>query len=172
VIPSSRFVELDKEQHDRNSFDCGVEELNAFLQQSAARHKEAGISMTMVLPTQDGSSGICAYYTLCHTEIERQTLPPTLAKRLPRYPVPVLVIAQLAVHRRAQGQGLGKVAMIRALRHCFEINAHLPSHAVVVDALNKPVQGFSAQYGFQALDTHRQRARLFLPMKAVDKLFA
>jgi GNAT superfamily N-acetyltransferase len=172
VIPGSRFVELDKEQHNRISFDCGVEALNSFLQQSAVRHKEAGISMTMVLPAQDESSGICAYYTLCHTEIERQTLPPALAKKLPRYPVPVLLIAQLAVHEQAQGQGLGKITMIRALRHCLEINAHLPSYAVVVDALEKNVQGFYAQYGFQVLDVHKQRARLFLPMKAVERLFA
>jgi GNAT superfamily N-acetyltransferase len=172
VIPGSRFVELDKERHDRSSFDCGVEELNIFLQQSAARHKEAGISLTMVLPAQDDSTGICAFYTLCHTEIERQTLPPTLAKKLPRYPVPVLLIAQLAVHEQAQGQGLGKITMIRALRHCLEINAHLPSYAVVVDALEQSVQGFYTQYGLQVLDTYRQRARLFLPMKAVERLFA
>ena len=39
VTPSFQFVELDKAVHDRKSFDCGVEELNLFLQQFASRHR-------------------------------------------------------------------------------------------------------------------------------------
>ncbi len=169
--PSTRFVELDKTVHDRKAFDCGVEELNVFLREQAARHREAGISLTMVLPAKGELSTICAYYTLSHTQIERQTLPVTMAKKLPRYPVPVLLIAQLAVSAERQGQGLGKVTLVRALRHCHDINAHLPSHAVVVDARDDTVRDFYAQYGFHPLDTHRRRTRLFLPMKTVGQLF-
>ena len=50
----TKFVELDKLIHDRKSFDCGRDELNAFLSGSAARHREAGISRTMVLPDDGG----------------------------------------------------------------------------------------------------------------------
>lgn len=170
--PSSTFVELDKTAHDRKSFDCGTQELNEFLHQFAARHREAGISKTMVLPAKGDHAAICAYYTLSHTEIERQTLPAAMAKKLPHYPVPVLLIAQLAVHQRAQGQGLGKVTLICSLRHCLEINVHLPSQAVVVDALDNGVQKFYEQYGFKELDRHNGRTRLFLPMKTVAQLFS
>jgi GNAT superfamily N-acetyltransferase len=172
VTPASRFVELDKALHDRNSFDCGVEELNTFLHKFSVRHREAGISLTMVLPTQESTVEICAFYTLSHTEIKRQTLPQSMAKRLPRYPVPVLLLAQLAFHKTAQGLGLGKIALIRALHHCHEINTHLPSFAVVVDVLDDEVQHFYTQYGFQVLDTDNGRVRLFLPMKAVGQLFS
>jgi len=172
VTPSSQFVELDKTIHDRKSFDCGTEELNTFLRTFAARHREAGISLTMVLPSHEIGSEICAYYTLSHTEIERQTLPATLAKKLPRYPIPVLLVAQLAVHRALQGQGIGKVTLIRALRHCHEVNAHLPSYATVVDALDESVRNFYLQYGFQTLETHDCRSRLFLSMKIVGQLFS
>ena len=82
MTPSFQFVELDKAVHDRKSFDCGVEELNLFLQQLAARHRAAGISMTMVLPAKENKADICAYYTLSHTETKRQTLPKSVAKEV------------------------------------------------------------------------------------------
>lgn len=47
---SKTFEELDKSQHDRASFDCGEKALNDFIQTQAAKHMQAGISRTMVLP--------------------------------------------------------------------------------------------------------------------------
>lgn len=170
--PSGLFIELDKTIHDRKGFDCGTQELNQFLQQFAVRHSEAGISKTMVLPAKNDASIICSYYTLSHTEIKRQSLPKAAAKKLPCYPIPVMLIAQLAVHKDAHGQGLGKAALIKALRHCCNINNHLPSYAVVVDALNEGVQGFYEQYGFMPLDHHDGRVRLFISMETIQQLFA
>lgn len=172
MTPSSQFVELDKAVHDRKSFDCGVEELNLFLQQFAAKHRAAGVSMTMVLPGNEDEAEICAYYTLSHTEINRQTLPKPVAKKLPYYPIPVILIAQLAVNRKVQGQGLGKITLIRALQHAGAINEHLPSHAVVVDALDEQVMGFYEQFGFTVLDIYSHRKRLYMAMQTVVQLFS
>jgi hypothetical protein len=171
VIPSSKFVELDKRLHDRKSFDCGTAELNLFLQNFAIRHRTAGVSKTMVLPDEQGKQ-ICSYYTLSHAEIKRETLPQSQAKKLPHHPIPVLLIAQLAVHIETQGHGLDKVTLVRALHHCLDINVHLPSAALVVDALDDGVQTFYEQYGFKPLHKHDgTRTRLFLPMKTVAQVF-
>ena len=170
MIPSSTFVALDKTIHDRKSFDCGPDELNTFLQQFAVRHRDAGISKTMVLPSKEDEASICAYYTLSHTEIERRNLPQKLARKLPHYPIPVMLIARLAVHAETQGHGLGKVSLIKALQYAYDVNLHLPSYAVVVDALDDGVQGFYEQYGFQVLATRNSRTRLFLPMQTVARL--
>jgi len=172
VNPGNQFIQLDRLRHDRKAFHCGEKELDQFLTQFAARHRKAGISKTMVLPAHDNETEICAYYTLTHTEITRQTLPVTLAKKLPCYPVPVMLIAQLAVHQNMQQQGLGKVTLIRALQHCLAINQHLPSFAVVVDVLNDNVKAFYEQYGFKPLDHNNDRARLFIAMKTIEQLFA
>lgn len=174
MIRSRKFVELDKNLHDRVAFDCGVDELNEFIWQFASRHREAGISKTMVLPAKgarDGKKGICAFYTLAHTEIERESLPASLARKLPRYPVPVMLLAQLAVHKELQRRGLGKTALICALRQCLAIHAHLPSYAVVVDAISSEASFFYEQYGFHLLDSYSGGKRLYLPMKTIQKLF-
>lgn len=169
--PDFTFVELDKKQHNRKGFDCGQPELNAFLQQYAQRHRDAGISKTMVLLDKANSDKIRSYYTLSHSEVKRQSLPPRLAKKLPHYPIPVMLIAQLAVDTKMHGQGLGKITLVNALEHAYRVNLHLPSYAVVVDALDSSVQSFYEQYGFQVLDHDAKRARLFLPMKTVAQLF-
>ena len=174
MIPSDLFIELDKTKHDRQSFDCGSAELNDFIQQYAARHRNAGISRTMVLLSktlEGGKASICSYYTLSHAEIKRETLPERVAKKLPLYPVPVMLIAQLAVHEQCKGQGLGKITLIRSLRHCLDVNLLLPSFAVIVDALEDGVQAFYKQYGFQFLCEHQGRTRLYLPMKTIEQLF-
>jgi len=171
--PSLHFVELCKQAHSRKTFDCGSDELNTFLYQFAAKHKEVGVSKTMVLPADstDKPAPICAFYTLSHTEIKRTTLPPSIAKKLPHYPVPVLLIAQLAVHKDLQGRGLGEVSLIQALRHCLNINSFLPSYAVIVDSLENNVIEFYTQFGFKKLSNHNNRTRLYIPMKTLSLLF-
>lgn len=171
---SDRFVELSKSEHDRTSFDCGQEPLNTFLQTRALRHQASGISKTMVLPADQSADAkhlIRAFYTLSSSVIERETLPPADAKKLPRYPVPVFVLAQLAVDSRYHGSGLGKITLINALCRCCSIYNELPAYSVVVDCLDSNAESFYSKYGFSFLCTANGRNRLFIPMKTVQQLF-
>jgi len=169
------FVELDKTIHDRTSFDCGEAELNTFLQQYAAKHMEAGVSRTMLLPASNplpsGKYPICSFYTIAPGSISRETLPDAIAKKLPRYPVPVFLIAQLAVHSGYLRQGLGKITLIKALEYLWQINAHIKAYAVIVDCLNDKAKTFYLKYGFEVLCENNGKVRMFLSMKAVTQLF-
>lgn len=175
MTPSKRFIELDKNTHSRNSFDCGETELNNFIKNFAAKHMHAGISRTMVLPASnslpDGKYPICTFYTIAPSTIQRNNLPQAMAKKLPHYPIPIFLIAQLAVHKEYQDQGLGKITLIKALEYLWEINAHMKAYAVVVDCLNDTAQKFYRQYSFQILCHNNTRTRMFLPMKTVALLF-
>jgi hypothetical protein len=119
---SKRFIELNKSTHDRTSFDCGEPELNTFIRYRAAKHMKAGISRTMVLPATNPLPNqkfpICAFYSVTPGAVCRDNLPANLAKKLPRYPVPVFLLAQLGVHKEFQGRGLGKITLIKALNTC------------------------------------------------------
>lgn len=172
---SKVFVQLDKKTHDRGSFDCDEKELNIFIQTKAAKHMQAGISRTMVLPgavaLPNQKLPICSFYSIAPSSICRDTLPANMAKRLPQYPVPVFLFAQLAVHSNYHNKGLGKVSMISALNYFWEVNAHMRAFAVVVDCLTPAAETFYAKYGFQPLASHNGRLRMFMPMKTIEQLF-
>lgn len=173
---SKAFEELSKSKHDRDSFDCGESELNTFIHTQAAKHMQAGISRTMVLPGTapllNQKYPICAFYSVAPSSICRETLPASLAKKLPHYPNPVFLLAQLAVHKEFHGNGLGKVSLIKALEYLWAVNAHMRAYAIVVDCLTDSAQSFYQKFGFQVLCEQSGRVRMFLPMKTVGQLFS
>lgn len=171
----SEFVPLDKSLHNRETFDCGENSLNVFIKTQAAKHMKIGLSKTWVMPipqkNRQGTYDLCAFYTVTPSTIERKTLPQKKAKKLPFYPVPVFLIAQLAVDQSFQKQNLGKITLIKALEFLYEVNQHMPAYAVIVDCLNKSVENFYTKFGFQILDTKSKKTRMFLPMKTIGELF-
>jgi len=176
VSYSKTFKELDKSQHDRISFDSGEKELNDFIQTQAAKHMQAGISRTMVLPAStplpNQKYPICAFYSIAPSSISRDSLPQSIAKKLPRYPIPVFLLAQLAVHKEFHGSGLGKVSLIKALEYLWQINSHMRAYAIVVDCLTEQAESFYTKYGFEVLCEINGRLRMFIPMKTVGQLFS
>ena len=169
------FVELDTSIHDRASFDCSESELNEYIQTRAAKHMKAGISTTKVLlesePLPNSKYPICAFYTIAPGSIQRKNLPEALARKLPYYPIPVFLLAQMAVHTKHLDQGLGKITLIKALENLWEINSRMRAYAVIVDCLNEKVEQFYLKYGFEILCRNDGRIRMFLPMKTVAQLF-
>lgn len=172
---SDKFVDLDKNLHDRDSFDCGEEELNFFLKTKASKHNELGISKTLVLPSIDilenDKYQICSFFSVAPTTISRETLPTNLLKKLPLYPVPVFLIAQLGVNKDFHNLGLGKITLIKALEYLWKVNLKMPAFAIIVDCLNSDVEKFYSKYGFKPLSTNNDRLRMFIPMKTIESLF-
>jgi hypothetical protein len=125
----TEFIELNKTIHDRNSFDCGENDLNSFIKKQASKHMQVGISKTMILPDiipqENGKYKICAFYTIAPSSIKRELLPAKLAKKLPHYPVPVFLLAQMAIHIEHQGVGLGKITLIKALEYLWQVNSKM-----------------------------------------------
>ncbi len=169
------FIELNKAKHERESFECGEKELNDFIKTKALKHMKVNISKTMVLVDKaienKGKNPICAFYTVAPTSINRESLPTNLAKKLPHYPVPVFLIAQLAISQAYQGKGLGKVTLIKALEYLWKVNSQMTAYAVVVDCLNPNVEGFYKKYDFKFLGEYNNRVRMYIPMKVVNNLF-
>ncbi len=168
---STEFVELNQKLHDRESFDCGKEELNDFIQTKAAKHALGGVSRTYVLPgtapLKNGKTPICSFYSLCPHYIDRKTLPEEFAKKLPHDPIPTILIGQLAVDVNCKGRGLGAITLIIALKLAQAASDKIGGFAVIVDCLDADAESFYLQYGFLELQRVNGKMRMFLPMKTI-----
>jgi len=94
VIPL-RFEKL-RRNHAIDEFDCGGEALNRFLVRYALQNQQAGASQTYVLLAGEGDQ-VAGYYTLVVGQIEHIDAPERLKKGLARHPIPVMLLARLAV---------------------------------------------------------------------------
>ena len=149
--------------HDRRDFDCGVEELNSYLQRYSGQHERKGIGRTYVA-TKRNERRVLGYYTISSSAVAFDVVP----ENLPRHPVPVALVGRLAVDKIARGQRLGETLLIHALRSAQRAAEIVGIYAVVVDALDEPVKRFYRKYGFNELaDDH---LHLYLPMKAIERL--
>lgn len=171
----SRFVELERSRHDRAGFACGKRELDDFLKTKALRHAKAGTSKTLVLPgprlaDAERRLRILAFFSVSFATVERNTLPTQTAKRLPAYPVPVFLIAQLAVDQSLAGQGYGAITLYASLAYLARVDRSLPAAAVVVDCIDAQAASFYRYHGFESLTLVNERERLFLPMPTVREL--
>lgn len=150
--------------HDRTPFDCGRPSLDDFLKKYARQNQDAGLARTYVL-LEDERPQVVGFHSLAAGQILRDELPAAVARRLPRYPVPVVLLARLAVDRRYHGRRLGEFLLQDALTRSLAGADVLGLTAVVVDALDAPAAAFYQRYGFTPLAS--SPLRLFLPMATV-----
>jgi GNAT superfamily N-acetyltransferase len=112
-------IEALKRTHDIDEFDCGREALNRFLIRYALPNQQAGASRTWVALAGE-SEKVVGYYTLVVGQIEYNDAPERLTRGLARHPVPIMLLARLAIATNFQGKGLGagllKDAMLRTLQ--------------------------------------------------------
>jgi GNAT superfamily N-acetyltransferase len=151
--------------HIVDAFDYGQEPLNRFLQRFALSNQQANASQTYV---GLADRVVIGFYTLVVGEIRYEDAPLRLIKGLARHPVPVMVLARLAVSRDWQGKGVGpallKDAMLRTL-HAAEIAG---IRAIAVHAKDQVARAFYERFGFVSGPT--DPLHLYVLTKEVRKI--
>ena len=156
-------IERLSPHHNRRDFDCGVEELNSYLQRYSNQHERKGIGRTYVA-TRDDERRVVGYYTISSSAVAFDVVP----ENLPRHLVPVALVGRLAVDNSARRQRLGETLLVHALRSAQRAARIVAIFAVVVDAQDESAKCFYLRYGFNELmDDH---LRLYLPIKAIERL--
>jgi GNAT superfamily N-acetyltransferase len=136
-------------RHQTAAFDCGATALNEFLSRHALGNHKSGTAKTYVATTD--SHIVVGYYSLAASQILYADAPVRLQKGAPRHPVPVVLLARLAVDRAWQGKGLGagllKDAIIRVLTAAEGVGVR----ALLVHAKDEAAKAFYARYDFEPL---------------------
>ncbi|MYB35283.1 MAG: GNAT family N-acetyltransferase [Gammaproteobacteria bacterium] len=113
---------------------------------------------------------MAAYYTLAHLTLGRKKLPNP--SRLPRYPVPVILLAKLGIDQRFHRQGLGAKTLMHALRHAYQISCNprgIPALGIVIDVLDQDALIFYSCFDF-FLPLTNNPMKLFAPMESLETL--
>jgi predicted GNAT family N-acyltransferase len=155
--------------HKKADFSCGKEMLDIYLHKQANQDIKRKLSACFVILDAE-TDLIKGYYTLSNNSVPLEFIPDHIKKKLPSSyeSIPATLLGRLAIDNRFQGQGIGKLILMDALKRSYEISKTIGSFAVVVDPIDQDAEYFYAKYGFIKLP---DSGKMFLPMKTIGQLF-
>ena len=148
--------------HAVERFTCGQPELDRFLVQHALQAQQAHSSQTYVA-IRNGD--VVGYYTIVASEVKHAEAPARVAKGMPRHPIPLLVLARLAVHSEMQGNGLGAGLLLDALGRTLQVADIVGVRALAVHAKDDRAAAFYEHFGFARSPTDARH--LFMLIKDI-----
>ena len=137
--------------HQLTAFDCGEPSLDEWLRRRALTNHLSGASRTFVVTDLDGV--VRGYYALAAGALAHEMATSAVRRNMPD-PVPVMVLARLAVDRRAQGGRVGAALLQDAVLRSQGVARNAGVRALLVHALHERARQFYEHYGFQVSPAH------------------
>lgn len=134
---------------DRSRFDSGDPDLDRLFKRFAGQNQFKHYVGTTYVAEDAGT--LLGFATVSAAQVEIRDLPPAKQGHLPRYPLPILRLARLAVDERAQGRGVGLTLLKAVFLMARAMAGDFGCIGVVVDAKPQAV-AFYRRYGFTALE--------------------
>jgi GNAT superfamily N-acetyltransferase len=145
----------DPTRHDVARFNCGNESLDRWLIRYAGQNQRRDAARTFVVATADGV--VFGYYTLLAGQLDHRAATGETSKGLSRrFPIPVAILARLAVERERHDHGVGAALLNDALARVVHASREVAVRAVVVHAVDENAVRFYERFGFSALSTAPQ----------------
>jgi GNAT superfamily N-acetyltransferase len=160
-------VEKLRPGHPIEDFDCGREKLNRYLLRYAWSNQQAGAAQTYI-----GLAGdtVVGYHTLAVGQVSREQAPERLTKGLARHPVPIMLLARMAVDRRWQGQGVGKALLRDAMLRTLQAAEVAGIRAFAVHAKDETAKSFYERFDF--IPSPTDPMHLFVLLKDARRIVA
>lgn len=137
--------------HRLDDFACGEAVLDEWLARRALANQASGASRTFVVADQDGR--VFGYYAIAAGAVAHQLAISGVRRNMPD-PVPVILLARLAVDQRAQGIQLGPALLRDAVNRALVVSQNAGVRALLVHALHDRARQFYEHYGFRASPQH------------------
>ena len=145
-----------------DAFDCGQGALNQFLQRYALVNQKANSAQTYVCYQDDVVVG---FYSLAVGCVDPQNAPSRVIKGLTRHPVPVMILARLAVDKECQRKGLGQALLRDALLRTAQASDIAGMRCLLVHAKDDAARQWYESWEFEPSPTDPYH--LFLMLKDI-----
>jgi GNAT superfamily N-acetyltransferase len=140
----------DPAVHDVSTFDCGEDALNRWLRHSAGQSQRRDAARTFVVIA--GQQRVIGYYTTVVGEIRHEQASPAVSRGMSRhFPIPIALVARLAVDTGFHGRGIGSLLLRDALMRVVAASEQVAIRAVVVHAMSDRAAAFYVRFGFKPL---------------------
>ncbi len=163
-MSSSRSIEKLGPHHPIEAFDCGQPDLDNWLLKHALQNQGANATQTYV-GVVDGV--VVGYYSLAVGQVEYAEAPERLKKGLARRPVPIMLLARLAVHKDWQRKGVGRGLLKDAVLRTIQAADIAGIRALAVHAKDDGARRYYEQFDFVPSPT--DALHLFVLLKDLRK---
>lgn len=145
--------------HRLDTFDCGKPALNEWLTRHARQAQGSGSAKTFVAADNDHVGG---YFSLTVGQIDTMDAPERIRKGMGQYPVPVVILARLAVSLPSQGRGIGIGLLQDAIRRTLLIAEQAGIRAMLTHPMDEESARFYKRFGFEASPLRQDQLLLLL----------
>ena len=148
-------------EHDISDFYSGEEMLDTWLRTRALKNDSTGATRTFVL-CAEGTRRVIGYYSLSTGSIQREDVTGAFRRNMPE-PIPVIIIARLAVDLVHQHQRFGGKSLREAVLRVLLVSKTVGVRGVIVHALTDDAKAFYKRFGF--IESPTQSHTLMLSLK-------
>jgi GNAT superfamily N-acetyltransferase len=131
--------------HIVEGFDCGYPQLNEWLQRYAWQNQQANVARTFVVCVK---SRVVGFYSLAVGAVDHIEAPQRVKKGVARHPIPVMILARLAVDRRYQGMGIGRGLLKDSILRTINASDYAGIRAILVHAKDEKARTFYQKFDF------------------------
>ncbi len=146
-------------EHQIDGFDCGKPALDDWLLRHARQAQGSGSAKTFVVAE---GTRVTGYFSLTVGQVDTLDAPERIRKGMGQYPVPVVILARLAVARQDQGRGVGFGLLQDAIRRTMLIAEQAGLRAMLTHPIDEEAVRFYTRFGFIASPLREQQLLLLL----------
>lgn len=145
--------------HELDRFDCGKSSLNDWLLRHARQAQGSGSAKTWVVADGDR---VCGYFSLTVGQADTLEAPVRVRKGMGHYPIPVVILARLAVSLQDQGKGIGIGMLQEAIWRTVAIADQAGVRALLTHSIDDQAARFYQRFGFEPSPMREQQWLLLL----------